>query len=54
VDDQVSPEEHDGSYMASVALAGGSPWTPGSDPARRREFWQWWLREAVPAAWRAA
>jgi Immunity protein Imm5 len=38
-------------YAASVAYANGAPGQPGSDVSHRREFWNWWLDEAVPAAY---
>jgi Immunity protein Imm5 len=38
-------------YAASVAYANGAPSQPGSDVSHRREFWTWWLDEAVPAAY---
>lgn len=38
-------------YAASVAYANGAPGQPGSEVNRRREFWNWWLDEAVPAAY---
>ncbi len=28
-------------------------WSGKFDPGRCREFWQWWLSEAIPAAWNA-
>lgn len=47
------PEDLDAAYFAACATAGGSPDPPHewhSDPDRRREYWIWWLKEAVPAA----
>jgi hypothetical protein len=38
-------------FNASVAYANGVPSQPGSDVSRRREFWTWWLDEAVPEAY---
>lgn len=35
---------------AAYAASSGAPFNKPSDPARRREFWTWWLREAVPTA----
>lgn len=49
-DADVDPYEHDPGYLAAVVRAGGPPWDPDSSSTRRREFWEWWLREAVPAA----
>lgn len=38
-------------YTASVAYAGVASSPPELDINRRREFWQWWLGEAVPEAY---
>ena len=38
----------DESYIGARASAGGSVWVASSSPVRRREFWQWWLEQAVP------
>jgi hypothetical protein len=50
--------EEDASWIASKVIAGGredhpdwSAFPDDSDHAKRREFWTWWLDEAVPAAW---
>lgn len=40
--------------MASTAYAGGRPTNLLSNSAKRLEFWEWWLTEAVPAAWMSA
>jgi hypothetical protein len=49
-DEDVDPEDHDASYLAALAFAGGPPWDPNADPDARRAFWEWWLGEAVPEA----
>lgn len=49
-DAEVDPEEHDASYLASMAASHGSPWTASYDADKRGQFWEWWLDEAVPAA----
>jgi hypothetical protein len=38
--------------MAGTAYASGMAGQAGSDPEKRLEFWEWWLLEAIPAAWR--
>jgi hypothetical protein len=38
------PRRLDSAFLASTAAAGGAPWIPDSEAARRREFWQWWLQ----------
>jgi len=40
--------------MASDAYAGGMAKNRLSDSAKRLAFWEWWLTEAVPAAWASA
>jgi len=41
----------DESYLASMACAGGSAWAVSSSLEKRREFWQWYLEQAVPIAY---
>lgn len=38
-------------FYASVAEAGGATWEPVGNVERRREFWRWYLLEAVPQAY---
>ena len=48
----ISPGE-----TAAIAYAGiyhENYWTGKIDPAKSREFWQWWLTEALPKAWEQA
>jgi hypothetical protein len=52
-DGDVDSDELDSSYHAALAWAEGNVWSPESDRAKRREFWLWWLDEAVPNAWDA-
>jgi hypothetical protein len=42
-----------GAEFAAWAAANGAPWNEESEPADRLAYWEWWLREAVPQAWRA-
>ena len=53
-DEDLDPYEWDAAYYAAMVYAGGASWNEASSPARRREFWEWYLREAVPAAANAA
>lgn len=54
IDDyDLDPEDWDTSFVAAMAHAGGEVGDPEASQARRRDFWQWYLRQAVPAAWRA-
>jgi hypothetical protein len=49
----------DASTYAAIAVAGGAwhsghwDWQTEDAQLRRAVFWEWWLREAVPAAWLA-
>lgn len=54
LDENLDADQWDASFFASLAFASGAPGEQGSDPARRREFWRWYLREAVPAAYTTA
>ncbi|NER33932.1 MAG: hypothetical protein F6J93_07780 [Oscillatoria sp. SIO1A7] len=44
--------ESDSSFWAAIAYAGAT-WEANGDRNKRREFWQWWLTEAVKNAWRS-
>ena len=52
-DQDRDPFTWDESYLGSIAYAGGGTWQTKSSPARRREYWQWWLNQAVPEAYQA-
>jgi len=52
-EDNIDPWSSDAARDAAAAFAGPVWEQPSSDREKRREFWSWWLREAVPAAWRA-
>jgi len=52
-DESLDPYQWDASLYASAAYAGGFAWEEQSNKLRRREFWQWYLIEAVPSAWEA-
>lgn len=52
VDSQRGGGDEDAASAASIACAGGTVGFPGADRTKRREFWEWWLTEAVPAAYR--
>jgi hypothetical protein len=52
-DADVDPWSSDTAKWASTAYA-GAVWDPSSDPVMRKEFWEWWLTEAVPRAWQAS
>jgi hypothetical protein len=42
--------DFDTALTASIVYANGGPWDKSADPIKRRDFWLWWLKEAVPAA----
>jgi hypothetical protein len=44
-------DEHGAEFWACVARSGGAPWESGSDAHKRGEYWEWWLDEALPAAY---
>jgi hypothetical protein len=51
LDEDLDPYEWDAGYFASIAYAGGPPGADSSDSDKRREFWSWYLNNAVPNAW---
>lgn len=52
--DPEDPDLWDPAFFAAGAWAGGMPWTPSFSATAYRDFWQWYLDDAVPRAWRAA
>ena len=52
-DADLVPEFRDAACYASVAYAAGAPADASSDADRRRDFWFWYLTDALPAAYSA-
>lgn len=50
--EEIDPWSWSASFTASITAAGGATWDNRGDPQLRRDFWKWWLTEAVPAALR--
>lgn len=50
-DENLEPEDLDSAFSAAACYAGGTIWDPSSSAQLRREFWLWWLTQAVPQAW---
>lgn len=50
-DADVDSYDADCSYYAAAAYSNGTVWDEDSDDSKRKEFWEWWLKEAVPEAW---
>jgi hypothetical protein len=48
-EEEMEPDDWDPTFVAALAAAG----YPDEDPAQRREYWRWYLDEAVPEAWRS-
>jgi hypothetical protein len=51
-DADIDPWSSDTARWAVNSYAGGGS-DEDSNLAKRKEFWEWWLREAIPAAWKA-
>jgi hypothetical protein len=51
LDQNLDPYQWDAALYASAAAAGSFTWEPRASVAPRRAFWEWYLTEAVPAAW---
>jgi hypothetical protein len=49
---RVYPEDRPCTYRVSIAYANGLAWKEGASKEKRREFWQWWIMEAIPEAFR--
>lgn len=52
--DPEDPDLWDPAFFAAGAWAGGMPWSRSHSPETYREFWQWYLEDAVPQAWLSA
>jgi hypothetical protein len=52
-DEEFAMDGRDYAYYAATAYTNGTPDWPSADQARRYQFWNWWLTEAVPTAWNA-
>ena len=50
-DKDIDPEDMDSSFFAAATFANGPAWDNESDSARRKTFWEWWIKDAVPYAW---
>jgi hypothetical protein len=49
---EVDPDAWTAAFLASIAYCGGATWEKGvGDDLKRREFWEWFLNEAVPSLW---
>jgi hypothetical protein len=48
-EEAIEPAEWDPTFMASLAAAG----YPDESAEKRRAYWEWYLDEAVPEAWRS-
>jgi hypothetical protein len=53
-DEGLRRSDRDAAFYAVCAEAGGPLWYKWQDALKRRAFWEWWLGEAVPAAYRRA
>lgn len=53
-DHDLDPDSLEASFLGSIAVASLSGESDDDDPQARREYWRWYLEEAVPAAYRAA
>jgi hypothetical protein len=48
---ELDPLASDAAGWAAIAYAGAT-WQPGSSSGKRKEFWEWWLKETIPQSWR--
>lgn len=45
------PQDWEASFLSSLACCGGAVWEDEGDNQKRREFWSWYLNQAIPFAW---
>ena len=50
-DVDLDPYQWDASFYASMAVSKGAPWDKNTSGGRRRQFWRWYLEQAVPESW---
>ena len=48
---KIDPDEWDASFYSCAAYCGGATWETVGDPQRRKEFWLWYLNEALDIAY---
>jgi hypothetical protein len=49
---ELDPDEWTACYYACLAYCGGAVWEKDQgDDMKRREFWEWFLRESIPGLW---
>lgn len=46
---EVEPDSWSPCFFASLAESGGAVWEPVGDPVKRRDYWQWYLLDAIPS-----
>jgi hypothetical protein len=51
LEDAEDPYEMDVAQIVAIAYADGGTGDPDSNKEKRKEFWHWWLNEAVLQAW---
>lgn len=53
LDEELDPYEWDAGYYASIAYSDSGTSDHTSESVLRRQFWSWYLNDAVPATWSA-
>lgn len=49
---EIDPDDWTACFYACAAYCGGATWEEAvGDDLKRREFWEWFLNEAIPAIW---
>lgn len=46
---EIDPESWSPCFFASLAVSGGAVWESVGDPVRRRQYWEWYLLDAIPS-----
>ena len=55
LDNNLDGDMWDASFYAAMAYAGGAPWEEGKcNHSKLKEFWDWYVKEAVPQAFEKA
>lgn len=54
LDEDYDPYDWDTRFYASMAYANGEPGNENSNPQYRKQFWEWYIKEAIPLAWEAS
>lgn len=48
---EIDVEDWDASFFSNIAFSGAATWEGKGNETKRREFWVWFLNDAIPRSW---